>query len=360
MHDLIVSEFDLKHCKLRLDTFLSLQLQSSKNQVHQLIKNGLVKLNGNFCTKNGTMLKLNDRIKILSRNDLDQNLNTLNTQSIHEIAYHINPEDKRFQIPILYQDDDILVINKPAHLIIHPAPSVKEPTLVDWLSANAHILHTLGGEQRYGIIHRLDKQTSGALAIVKSPLAYSVLGEELKNRRMGRYYLAIIDSPLKSNLQVRCFMGRCLNNRLKMSKFHIQEGMNPPKGVRDSQSSFIKLALSDNQAFELVAVKLHTGRTHQIRTHLESISRHILGDTLYGYKPHAKTHFYQDRILLHAYLLYLNHPKTKQELVFKAPLAADMLQFLQTHFTKDLPNDCEDIMEVLQPHFLMHLFQSFP
>lgn len=355
MQDLIVSEFDLKHCKLRLDTFLSLQLQSSKNQVHQLIKNGFVKLNGGFCTKNGTMLRLNDRIEILSCGDLAQNPIAPNNEPI----YRIDPEDERFQIPILYQDDDILIINKPAHLIIHPAPSVKEPTLVDWLSAHAHTLHTLGGEQRYGIIHRLDKQTSGALAIAKSPLAYSVLGEELKSRQMGRYYLAIIDSPLKSNLQVRCFMGRCPSNRLKMSKFHIQEGMNPPKGVRDSQSSFIKLALSDNQAFELVAVKLHTGRTHQIRTHLESISRHILGDTLYGYKPLAKTHFYQDRILLHAYLLYLAHPKTKQELVFKAPLAADMLQFLQTHFIKDLPNDCKDIMEVLQPHSFIHLFQSF-
>lgn len=355
MQNLIVSEFDLKRCKLRLDTFLSLQLQSSKNQVHQLIKNNLVKLNDNFCTKNGTMLKLNDHIEILSRGDLAQNPTTPNDKP----TYRIDPEDERFQIPILYQDDDILIINKPAHLIIHPAPSVKEATLVDWLSANAQTLRTLGGEQRYGIIHRLDKQTSGALAIVKSPLAYSVLGEELKNRQMGRYYLAIIDSPLKNNLQVQCFMGRCPSNRLKMSKIHIQEGMIPPKGVRDSQSSFIKLALSDNQAFELVAVKLHTGRTHQIRTHLESISRHILGDTLYGYKPHIKTHFYQGRIFLHAYLLYLTHPRTQQELIFKAPLAADMLQFLQTHFTKDLPDDCEGIMEILQPHSLIHLFQSF-
>lgn len=357
MQDLIVSEFDLKHCKLRLDTFLSLQLQSSKNQIHQLIKNGFVKLNGRFCTKNGAMLKLNDRIEICRAythsSHPAQNLNS------PEPAYTIHPEDERFQIPILYQDDDLLIINKPAYLIIHPAPSVKEPTLVDWLSIYSHTLHTLGGEQRYGIIHRLDKQTSGALAIVKSPLAYAVLGEELKTRQMGRYYLAIIDSPLKSNMQVRCFMGRCPSNRLKMSKIHIKEGMSVPKGVRDSQSSFIKLALSDNQALELVAVKLHTGRTHQIRTHLESISRHILGDTLYGYKPHAKTHFYQDRILLHAYLLYLKHPRNKQELIFKAPLATDMLQFLQTHFTKDLPNDCKDIMEVLQPDSLLHLFGSF-
>ncbi|WP_295701191.1 RluA family pseudouridine synthase [Helicobacter mastomyrinus] len=361
MQSFIVSNLDLNNGKLRLDSYLSSQLQNSKNQIHHLIKSQKVFLNNTPCLKNGTLLKLNDCIEV----DICTAHSQLFTESVHitasmqSIHTAFNPNDERFKIEILYEDSDILIINKPPHLVIHEAPSVKEPTLTDWLKANAHILHTLSGEERYGIIHRLDKQTSGALAIAKSSLAYTTLPKDLKERQMGRYYLAIIDTPLKSNQRVQCYMGRNPHNRLKMSKIHIRDENAIPKGVRDSKSTFIKLATSNNGHCELIAIKLHTGRTHQIRAHLESLSRHILGDTLYGYKSHINTYHYKERILLHAYILYLNHPRSKQNHIFKAPIFRDMLEFIQTHFTKDIPNDCQNIMQLLETDRVMRVFECF-
>ena len=362
MQKFIISEIDLNNDKLRLDSFLSVKLRSSKNQIQSLIKNKKVYFNGTLCTKNGILLKAKDCIELDIYEDSHiQGLDTKSQliESANKPQLPFNPQDKSFDIAILYQDEDILIINKPPHLVVHQAPSLKEATLTDWLKANAHILHTLSGEERYGIIHRLDRQTSGALAIAKSRLAYTLLPQELKSREMGRYYLAVIDMPLKSNQQVHCFMGRNPHNRLKMSKIHIKENAPIPKGIRDSKSSFIKLATADNGRCELIAAKLHTGRTHQIRTHLETLSRHILGDTLYGYKSHAQTYHYQNRILLHSYILYLKHQKSGENCTFKAPILRDMLEFLQTHFTKDLPNDCQNIMDLLEVNRIIRAFEHF-
>ncbi len=358
MQNLIITENDLTNSKIRLDSYLSLKLQSSKNQIQNLIKNHFVLVNGKICNKNGYAIGLNDTITILSPTTESVESADKNT------AFCV--DDEKFAISIIYEDEDILIINKPPHLVIHEAPSVKESTLVDWLKFHSYRFHTLSGNERYGIVHRLDKQTSGALAIAKTPLAYQNLSHALKTREMGRYYLAIIDTPLKNHQDIECFMGRSPHNRLKMSKIHIPipfiesditntPHTHIPKGIRYSKSSMVKLATSDNGALELIAIKLHTGRTHQIRVHLESLSRHILGDTLYGYKPSAKTFFYQNRILLHAYILYLNHPKTSQKMFFKAPILTDMLEFIQTHFTKDF-NGCKDITEMLETDRIMHSF----
>ena len=362
MQTFIVSDFDLKKSKLRLDSFLSEQLKESKNQIQNLIKTGQVCLNNTPCVKNGALLKSGDCISLCPSHNRPQiqNLDSENREpnDTKDTLESQLEGDPRFEIAILHQDEDLLIINKPPHLIIHEAPSVKEPTLTHWLQLHAHTLHTLSGEERHGIIHRLDKQTSGALAIAKSSLAYTQLSAQLKSRQMGRYYLAIIDTPLKEHLQIHCYMGRSPNNRLKMSKIHIK-GEHIPKGVRDSKSSFVKLATSDNGGCELIAIKLHTGRTHQIRVHLESIQRHILGDSLYGYKAGASSYRYEQRILLHAYLLYLTHPRSGENLIFKAPILTDMLEFLQSHFTKDLPDDCSDIMELLQEDRLIRAFERF-
>lgn len=361
MQRLIVTNFDINDTnnKLRLDFFLSKKLHTSRNQIHNLIKAQKVWLNGVLNNKNGTLLKINDNIDVDIYEPDSVHTHTTTATYTESAQIKRDKNNKRFDIAIIYEDEDILIINKPPHLVIHEAPSVKEPTLVDWLKNNAHILHTLSGKERYGIIHRLDKQTSGALAIAKSHLAYQTLPQALKERQMGRFYLAIIDLPLKSHEEVRLFMGRNPRNRLKMSKIHVLPNGTIPKGARDSKSAFVKLATSDNGACELIAVKLYTGRTHQIRTHLESISRHILGDTLYGYKSSAKTYHYQDRILLHAYILYLNHPKSGYAHTFKAPILPDMLKFLQTHFTKDMPNDCQDIMQLLETDRIMRIFEHF-
>lgn len=236
--------------------------------------------------------------------------------------YEIN-----FDVPILYEDDDLLVINKPPFLTVHAAPSVKEATLVDWLKFKGINLSTISGEERHGIVHRIDKETSGALVIAKNNEAHVSLSAQLEDKSMGRYYLAIIDLPLKENVVVELPIGRSLKNRLKMDV--VKDG-------RMAKSAFAKLVLSKDTKKELIAAKLFTGRTHQIRVHLQALSRHILGDSLYGFKSQNGT---IPRVMLHAYILYLKHPRTGQLLQINAPLWDDFNTYLTHHFTKEEVNE---------------------
>lgn len=301
--------------KLRVDHFLSIALNESKNQVNQAIKNGLVKINSKTCKKNGELLKIGDKVSFSPIQ-----------KEVKEVAEGFCQE-----IEILYEDEEMLVLNKPPHLVVHSAPSVREATLVDYLKSRGYQLSNLSGEERFGIVHRLDKDTSGAIAIAKSNQAHLALSEQLKEKSMGRYYLAIIDMPLKDKIEVECLMGRNPNNRLKMAKL--------PVG-RYSKTTFVPL-LGDSPS--LVAAKLDTGRTHQIRVHLESISRHILGDSVYGKKDNTSL-----RLMLHAYLMYFIHPLSKKRILIQAPLFEDMIGFLKQNFS------LEDIDEIIsQDHILM-------
>lgn len=326
MQNQITQEITIITAEKRIDSFLAKQLNIPKNQVLQLIKNSLVFLNHQPCTKGGIALKPKDIITILAPQTEQKPL----------------IKKTNLYIQILYEDTNLLVLNKPQNLVVHHAPSVKEETLVDWLQAKNYNLSTLSGKQRYGIVHRLDKDTTGSIVIAKDNYTHNHLAEQLKSREMGRYYLAIINPPIKENTFIECHMGRNPKNRLKMSK------LNPQRfpTSRFSKSLFIPITLSKNQDLQLVAIKLFTGRTHQIRVHLESISRHILGDTLYGYKGR-----FQGRIMLHAFLLYLTHPTSQKKLLFQAPVFDDMLELLEKNFDK------EKINGFLQnPENLLHLF----
>lgn len=306
--------------KLRVDHFLSSELNESKNQVNQAIKNGLVQINSKVCKKNGELLKLGDIVSFTPLQNPKQ-----------EVFCEFD-----YSIEVLYEDEDVLVLNKPPHLVVHSAPSVKEATLVDYLKAKGYQLSNLSGEERYGIIHRLDKDTSGAIAIAKSNQAHIALSKELKEKTMGRYYLALIDLPLKDKIEVECLMGRNPNNRLKMAKL--------PYG-RYSKTTFIPLL---GTSPSLVVAKLDTGRTHQIRVHLETLSRHILGDKMYGKKDHSSL-----RLMLHAYLMYFIHPISQKKILIKAPLFEDMLGFLKQNFS------LEDINEVISQEHILECFGDY-
>jgi 23S rRNA pseudouridine1911/1915/1917 synthase len=226
------------------------------------------------------------------------------------------------------------VINKPSGLVIHPAPSVKEATLVDWLKAKNITLSTISGEERHGIVHRIDKETTGALVIAKNNEAHQFLSAQLQDKTMGRIYLAIIDLPLKENTEIDRPIGRNPKNRLKQAIV---------PNAREAKTRFLKLCSKNG---EIIACKLFTGRTHQIRVHLNSINRHILGDELYGAKQS------DDRVMLHAYILYLIHPKTKQKMTFVAPLFDDMKEKIK--------NICkEDIDEKINKEYIISGFDSF-
>jgi len=232
-----------------------------------------------------------------------------------------------------------MVVNKPSGLVVHPAPSVKEATLVDWLVHKGVSLSTISGEERHGIVHRIDKDTTGALVIAKTNEAHQKLSEQLQDKSMGRYYLALIDYPLKDSGIVEKPIGRNPNNRLKMDV--IQNG-------KEAKSAFYKLTETSKQ-IELIAIKLFTGRTHQIRVHLENLGRHILGDNLYGFKSKKDT---IKRVYLHAYKLYMNHPTTGKEMEFVAPLFPDMQTYMDKEFKKG------EVHEKINPNLINSYFTT--
>lgn len=307
----------------RIDKILAAELDVSRNQVEKLVKDGLVSVNGKSITKTSVKVVEGD-----------------------EIGYTFKEAEKRvappidFDVEILYEDEYLLVVNKPSGLVVHPAPSVKEATLVDWLIHKGISLSTISGEERHGIVHRIDKETTGALVIAKNNKVHEKLSEQLQEKSMGRYYLALIDHPLKEDVIVDKPIGRSPNNRLKMDVV--------PHG-KSAKTAFIKLLTSKHDV-ELIAAKLFTGRTHQIRVHLNTLGRHILGDDLYGFKTKRDK---ISRVNLHAYLLYLIHPISGEKMEFVAPLFDDMKVYISKNF------DQGEIDEKIDPLTLGTRFNNF-
>ncbi len=304
----------------RLDKILAMHLDASRNQLEKLVKEGLVSVNAQVVIKSSFRVQEGDTVSYVFK------------EAEKKVAPKID-----FDIEILYEDDHLLVINKPSGLVVHPAPSVKEPTLVDWLVHKGISLSTLSGEERHGIVHRIDKETTGALVIAKDNETHEALSAQLQDKSMGRYYLALIDHPMREDTQVDKPIGRNPKNRLMMDV--VQDG-------RTAKTAFVKLALGMWDT-ELIAAKLYTGRTHQIRVHLKSLGRHILGDDLYGFKSKRDK---IPRVYLHAYLLYLTHPITGKKMEFVAPVFEDMKQFLSKYFAMD------EVNEKINPKTLGSLF----
>lgn len=303
----------------RIDKTLAAHLNVSRNQVEKLIEKSCVSVNDKIVTKTSQKVYGGDSVSYI----------------LPEVE-HKEPIEIDFDVDILYEDDYLMVVNKPSGLVVHPAPSVKEPTLVDWLIQRGISLSTISGEERHGIVHRIDKETTGALVIAKTNEAHEALSRQLEDKTMGRYYLALIDYPLKDNIKIEANIARNSTNRLKMAI--VESG-------RYAKSAFAKLAEGKN-FYELIAAKLYTGRTHQIRVHLSSIGRHILGDTIYGYKGKD-----MPRVYLHARLIYFKHPATNETVEFEAPLHEDMKAFLMDNFK-------EDYNELITPNRIKGAFNA--
>ncbi len=308
---------------IRLDKLLQENLGISRNQIEHFIKKEGVLINGKKNKKCGFKLRGGEKIEFTI------------PQAEKKSAKEID-----FDIDILYEDDDLLIINKPPYLTVHPAPSVKDATLVDWLIKKGISLSTLSGEERHGIVHRIDKETSGALVIAKNNEAHLNLSKQLQNRSMGRYYLALIDLPLKDDIIVNKPIARNPVKRTKMAV--VNNG-------KEAKSAFVKLLSSNDQNIELIAAKLFTGRTHQIRVHLESLSRHIINDFTYGFKKKRDN---ISRVMLHAYLIYFTHPTTGETIIKKAPLFEDFENELSHKFSM------KELHEKIDPDYLIYRFDT--
>ena len=307
--------------EIRLDLFLSEQLNVSRNQIEQLIKKGFVQVQNKQKAKSGLKLQVGQEVTVEF------------PEVVKEEALEVD-----FDIEIVFEDEYFMVINKPSGVIVHGAPSVHEATLVDWLKKKNISLSTISGEERHGIVHRIDKGTSGLLVIAKTNESHEKLSRQLETKTMGRYYLAITDLPLKEDITVDKPIARNPHNRLKMGIV---------EGGKNAKTSFAKLAPSQNNKYELIAAKLYTGRTHQIRVHLESLQRHILGDELYGFKGNLDKF---KRVYLHAFSLYLQHPITSVDMNFTTGLPEDIQEFYNKNFNKE-ENDGKICQEFVVSRF---------
>ena len=309
---------------IRLDILLQKNLKTSRNQVENFIKKSGVQVNSKTIFKTGYKVKKDDIITYSL------------PSATKEESFKVD-----FEVDVIFEDSDILVLNKPPFLTIHPAPSVREATLVEWLKSKNFTLSNLNGDIRAGIVHRIDKETSGALVVAKNNNSHAKLSSQLSDKSMGRYYIAVIDSPLKEDLVIEKNIARNPRNRLKMLA---------GSDGKYAKTKFKKLLLSKNSNYELIAAKLYTGRTHQIRAHLASINRHILADFTYGFKSKKDK---ISRIMLHAYIIYFTHPKNGKKVFFTAPIFGDMQNILEKYF------DTKELHEKLSTDCIINSFNDF-
>lgn len=302
-------EFKAEKDKERLDKFLAAHYTGlSRSQFQKAIQSGAIKVNGQIITKPGFLLKNNDRIVILEEKIIAPGK-----------EFPIEPEPE-IPLNIAYEDKDILIINKPAGLLVHPTLSQKRHTLVNALIARYPDIKNVGESPlRPGIVHRLDKDTSGLMLVAKNQPAFEFLKEQFLKRKVTKKYLALVEGVLAQKEGVIEYDIRpSKQNRLR--KVAIKKDEPQKKSRRTAKTDYKVRQIIDNK-FTLLEVSPLTGRTHQIRVHLAAIGHPVVGDKMYGSKRKIKRQF------LHAYYLKFTAPNG-------APLALEA----------DLPDDLQSVL----------------
>ena len=273
----------------RLDLYLSAQLEVSRSHVKNLVSDGCVKVNGKI-PKAGLLLKKGDII------DVEE-------QPVRELD--LTPQD--IPVSIVYEDDDIAVINKPQGMVVHPAPGAYDGTLVNALLFRLKSLSSINGVIRPGIVHRLDKDTSGLLVVAKNDEAHVSLQTQIASKEAKRYYYALLDGVVaKDEGIIETNIDRSKKDRKIMAVCR--------DGGRLAITHYKVLERFANYTF--MEFELKTGRTHQIRVHSKHIGHPVVGDPVYG----GSNKFDLKGQLLHAHKLVLTHPRTGQLMTFEAPL----------------------------------------
>ncbi|HJY54326.1 MAG TPA: RluA family pseudouridine synthase [Candidatus Udaeobacter sp.] len=279
---------------MRLDLFLAKALpELSRSRIQQLIRAGFVRFNGGT-TRAHHLVRTGDKIEV--------------TQPPPQ---RIETRPEPIPLQILYEDDDLIVINKPAGMTVHPGAGQREHTLVNALLHHCPKLSGIGGKARPGIVHRLDKETSGCLVAAKNDVAHRELSKQFAARTVEKIYLALVAGKLLTQTGVvEEKIGRHPVHRQRMS-------VASPRG-RVARTEY--RVVRSNEKASLIECLLHSGRTHQIRVHLHHLGHPVLGDKIYA--PRFAKDF--PRQMLHAWKLGFRHPRTGDWKNFKAPLPQDL------------------------------------
>lgn len=279
----------------RLDQYVAAMLTGvSRSEVQRLIKAGAIRVNGEPA-KASLRLEPGDEVAI----DLPQpEAQTVEAQSL--------------PLVVLYEDADLVVIDKPAGMVVHPAYGNREGTLVNAALAQWPEMRAVGDdESRAGVVHRLDKDTSGVIALARTPAALESLQDQFKARTTEKHYLALVEGvPSSSSGIIDAPIGRDPKRRKRMAVL---------RGGREAQTRYD--VLEDLQSNALIDAAPRTGRTHQIRVHLAWLGHPVVGDRLYGFR---KQRIRLRRLFLHAASLSLDHPTTGERMTFESPLPASL------------------------------------
>ncbi len=289
----------------RIDIWLSDKTSYSRSQIKTLIKNGNVKINDNQISPSYKARK-GDLVTIIESN---------------EPAEALTHQD--IPLDIIYQDDDMVVVNKQAGIVVHPAPGHKDNTIVNavMFHCNNFKIEEFEDPLRPGIVHRLDKDTSGILVVAKNIEALKYLKKQFKDRTTKKEYLALVKGILSPPAgRIETSIGRSRSDRKKMST-------KPVSGARKAITNY-KVEEQYEQC-ALVRFHIETGRTHQIRVHASSIGHPVLGDSVYGHKNTTINQQHISRQMLHAAYLEINHPGNNNRMHFSAEIPGDMVEIIK-------------------------------
>jgi len=279
--------------KVRLDRFLANKLpEYSRSRLQQLIRGGFVRLNG-APTRPRHLVRSGDKIE-LTEPPLEK----------------IDNQPEPIPLEVLFEDEDIIVINKPPGLVVHPGAGHRQHTLVNALLSHCATLSGIGGKERPGIVHRLDKETSGCLVVAKNDEAHRELSRQFGERTVEKIYLALVAGKLRKDAGV-------IEEKIGRHPVHRQRMSVASARGRPAKTDY-RVICSGDQA-SLVECRLYSGRTHQIRVHLHHLGHPVLGDKVYA--AHLAKNF--PRHMLHAWKLGFRHPRSGESKSFEAPLPDD-------------------------------------
>jgi len=282
-----------KDAKVRLDQFLAKRLpEHSRSRLQQLIRGGFVRLNGGT-SRPRQIVRAGDKIDL-----------------IEPPPEKVDIQPEAIPLDVLFEDDDLIVINKPAGMTVHPGAGQREHTLVNALLSHCAGLSGVGGKERPGIVHRLDKETSGCLVVAKNDMAHRELSKQFAARTVEKIYLALVAGKLRKPAGV-------IDEKIGRHPVHRKRMQVSPHRGRTARTEYRVIRSSD--AASLVECRLHSGRTHQIRVHLHHLGHPVLGDKVYG--PRFAKNF--PRQMLHGWKLGFRHPRTSQWKTFEASLPVD-------------------------------------